>query len=209
MPDPFDHFADRVERLLDGETPSPAEAADPLLRLATNLHEALGSEAMDPAFRARLKAELLERYANNVVPFPSQPGTASRRSHRVRQGLVATAIACAASVALAFGIGDLRHHTANPSNLAAVVRPSATASTTPPDTATTVPATATATPRGAAVHPLSPHHPTPRTGTPGSGVTLPPPKATASATTVTVAQATKISPSPRSTSSPVSGSIHV
>jgi len=208
MPDPFDHFADRVEQLLDGEAASPAEAADPLLRLATNLHEALGSETMDPAFRARLKAELLEQYANNVVPFPTQAGTVSRRMHRVRQGLVAAAIACAASVALAFGIGDLRHHTAGPSTVAQVAAASATATATatPLDTATTV-TLPTVTPHAVARRTAPPRRPTPHTGAPGSTITLPEPRATA--TKVMVAHVTRTSPSPRPTSSRARGAGHV
>jgi len=200
MSEQFDQFADRVERLLDGEAPTPSEGANPLLRLAANLHEALGAEAMDPAFRARLKAELLERYANNVVPFPSQPETAPRRWRRVRRALVAVSIASAASVALAFGIGGLRHQPTSHSNLADVPKLSATASPTRQSTATpAAPATATPRPIIRPTHP--PVRPIHRIGAPGSSLTLPTPLKPTATSIAPTAAPTRISPAATDTPS--------
>ena len=96
MSDQSDQFADQVDRLLDGDGALPPEGSDPLLRLAAMLPEALGAETPDPAFRARLKAELLERHSDNVVQFPV-PIAEPSWWRRARQAAISVALASAAS----------------------------------------------------------------------------------------------------------------
>src|SRR5437764_1414203 len=78
----------RIDRLLEGAAGQPeGEPRDPLLDLASALHETLQQPARpSPEFRARLKAELLEHYADNVRPFPAAVRTTVRPpvQHRVR-----------------------------------------------------------------------------------------------------------------------------
>jgi hypothetical protein len=67
-----ERFDRELERLLarDGVL-ARDRSADPLLNLAAELRGQLAVlPAPDPEFRARLKAELLEQYTNNVRQFP-------------------------------------------------------------------------------------------------------------------------------------------
>src|SRR5579871_2730164 len=101
-----------LDRLIDGESPEGDAGDEPLLQLAVGLHEALGPVPPAADFRARLKAELLERYADNVRPFPVPAPVAPPRSspwRRFRYAAIAVGAATAASLALVFGYDALHH----------------------------------------------------------------------------------------------------
>src|SRR5579872_7091359 len=110
MTDNPEHLSDQIDFHLHGPGPSSdAAPVDPLLQLARALHETLQPVPPAPEFRARLKAELLERYADNVRPFPTgavgapAPVVAHSRLKRARHAVVAVAMATAAAVALLLG----------------------------------------------------------------------------------------------------------
>src|SRR6266700_3079737 len=93
-----DRFDEALERLLE-EDPSQREDQDldPLLRLSLQLRDRLEPVAPDPRFRDRLKAELLQKAADNVRPFPTTariaPDSPVSRWRRARRALAALAIA--------------------------------------------------------------------------------------------------------------------
>ncbi len=131
MPNSSDRFDEDLERLLVGDADaSPDRMQDPLLRLSLELRDRLApGAAPDPEFRARLKAELLEKFADNVRPFPAQAATVTPigRWRRVRRAAIAAVLATAASIALVVGYTDLRAHVdTSGSKLAQVAGPSAT-----------------------------------------------------------------------------------
>ncbi len=186
MSDQSDQFAEQVDRLLDGDRTLPAKGGDPLLRLAARLPEALGAEKPDPTFRARLKAELLEKYGGNVVPFPGMAG-GPNGWRRAGNAAIAVVAAAAASVALVFGIGNLHHQNATRSNVAQVPKPTATSTEAP--AATAIPTS----PKPSATHVRPPAGPTKAVRSPGSNLTLPTPPAPRP-TSTTIAPATLAKP---------------
>ena len=133
--DRFEILDEQVDDLLENGSLPNRETADPLLFLAKAVHEALPHEQPSEQFRARLKSELLERYANNVRPFPSivqKVGASQSPSRiRVRQGLIAFASAVAAVFALLVGYGALHQRTAtNPTSPVAQLLATSTLSPT-------------------------------------------------------------------------------
>ena len=119
MRDESEALSEGIDRLLDESHPQQeGEPRDPLLALAAALQQTLVPMPAPPEFRARLKAELLERYADNVRPFPVLPTPAVQpsaarssagMSRAYRAGL-SMALASAAAVALLFGYNDLHDH---------------------------------------------------------------------------------------------------
>ena len=119
MRDESEALSEGIDRLFDESHPQQeGEPRDPLLALAAALQQTLVPMPAPPEFRARLKAELLERYADNVRPFPVlstpavQPSAArssAGMSRAYRAGL-SMALASAAAVALLFGYNDLHDH---------------------------------------------------------------------------------------------------
>jgi hypothetical protein len=137
MPDNMDRFDEDLERLLAADAgASPDSMQDPLLRLSLELRDRLTpGTAPDPEFRARLKAELLEKFSDNVRPFPAPTQLATitpiSRWRRARRATAAAALATAASVALIAGYSDLRAHVDTPgSKLALVAGPTITPTAT-------------------------------------------------------------------------------
>ncbi len=138
-----DRFDEALERLLE-EDPSQraGQEPDPLLQLSLQLRDRLEPTSPDPWFRARLKAELLQKAADNVRPFPIAARLADASSvsrwHRARRAVVALAVAGAASIGLAVGYSGL-HQETRPHHTVALLAP-------PTASATAVPISPTATP---------------------------------------------------------------
>jgi hypothetical protein len=175
-----DRFDEALERLLQ-EDPSQREdqTLDPLLRLSLQLRHRLEPVAPDPRFRARLKADLLQKAADNVRPFPiaarlSSESTVSRW-RRARRAVAALAIASAASIGLAVGYSSLHQQISGRQQNVAFIAPTLETHTAVPSrpTATTEQPTATLEPthttRVTTVHVTTGRH-----GNPGNSDTLPP-----------------------------------
>lgn len=165
-----DAIDEQIDRLFDGVQPA---TGDPRLTLAAALHGALQPERPSPEFRDRLKADLLERYSDNIRPFPiaTQPPIVlpapqpMARGQRMRQAIVAVAAAAAAAVALLAGYNGMRDHGSQPGSNVALVREStATPAPRPPVMHNPQGSNPDNLP-GASRRDLAPPHPTPEGGT--------------------------------------------
>jgi hypothetical protein len=138
-----DRFDEELEQLLEGEAlPAADQVRDPLLRLSLELRDQLAPVSPDPDFRARLKAELLEKYADTM---PVVPVAADLAEHtptplwgRARRAFVAVAVASAASIGLAVGYVGLHQQTGNHSRVALVSPATPTQPTAAPGPEVTV-----------------------------------------------------------------------
>lgn len=138
--DGVDGSSEELDRMLAGEDLPADGAHDPLVIIAAALHEALPRETPSAEFRARLKAELLERHANNVREFPAHTRPMvlpelppERAPQRRRFGIAAMATAAAAAAAVALGIGatHLKDQPRSPTVAQVYHKPSATPTPTP------------------------------------------------------------------------------
>ena len=137
MTDEAEQFHENLDRFLDGRNPI---SGDPLLQIAGALKETLAPARPSPEFRARLKAELLERYTDNVRPFPTpvpeklsaSPAASGGEGSRWR-GLVAAVLATAAAVALLVGYYNGTHpHDPSVSRVAFVLTSTPVRGSAPP-----------------------------------------------------------------------------